>query len=63
MALSTASTWQMEPGPFSTISKALRESVNELLPFENAFNGVDCVNMGNLDKLASVRLRTFPPTR
>ena len=47
----------MEPGAVLDDFEGVFER-NELLPFENAFNGVDA-SMGNLDK-SSVRLRTFP---
>ena len=55
MALSTASTWPWSREPFSTISKASP-------PFENAFNGVDCVHgqFGQVSKRALADVSTHP---
>ncbi len=61
MALSTASTWPWCREPFSTISKA-SSTETSLSPLRMCRMASTC-SMGNLDKLASVRLRTFPPTR
>ena len=61
MALSTASTWPWSREPFSTIFEGVFER-NELLPFENAFNGVDCVHwqFGQVSKRALADVSTHP---